>query len=304
MTDIFKTATLPDEGLSIGIALTTATCREATRLHELKATSSIALGRLISCTALAGLMQEKPGALSMQIVSNGRLKQLYADVTATGHLRGYVLAPDLDLPLFSNEAQNGRRAIAAGFGSGHLSVIRNADVHDFAQSTTELVHKEVDTDVLHYLETSDQNATALRADTLLDAHGNVDLSGAILVQALPDANLETLEKLREKLASDQWVELLQKHARRHELDAILETFCPKAQWTPKQSPLQWQCRCSFERVLVALKMMTATELAEMVNDRQEASVNCHFCNKTYEVSPENLEKALTDLIIEQGTTQN
>ena len=114
MTDNFKIATIPNQGLSIGIALTTATCREAARLHELKSTSSIALGRLISCTAIAGLMQDKPGGLSMQIVSNGRLKQIFADVTVAGQLRGYVFAHDLDLPLFSTEAVNGRRSIAAG----------------------------------------------------------------------------------------------------------------------------------------------------------------------------------------------
>ena len=111
MSDILRIATIPNEGLSIGIAITTATCREAARLHELKSTSSIALGRLISCAALAGLMQDKPGALSMQVVSNGRLKQIYADVTADGKLRGYVNAPDLDLPRFSTEPIDGRRAI-------------------------------------------------------------------------------------------------------------------------------------------------------------------------------------------------
>ncbi len=304
MQDILKIATVPNEGLTIGIAMTASTCREAARLHELKATSSIALGRLISCTALVGLMQEKPGALSMQIVSNGRLKQVYADVTAVGDLRGYVQTPDLDLPLFSNEAPTGRRAIAAGFGVGHLSVIRNADIHDFVQSTTELIHKEVDTDVLHYLEQSDQNLTALQADTLLNEHGNVDLAGAIFVQALPNPNLQLLESLRKQLEDGLFVKLLQKHGRAGELNAILESFCPTAQWTPKVHPLRWKCRCSYERVLVALKMMSATDLAEMVDERKEASVNCHFCNKNFTVSPEDLEKVLTDLIIDKGTARN
>jgi len=304
MTDNFRIATIPNQGLSVGIALTTATCREAARLHELKSTSSIALGRLISCTAIAGLMQDKPGGLSMQIVSNGRLKQVFADVTVAGQLRGYVFAHDLDLPLFSTEAVNGRRSIAAGFGTGHLSVIRNADVHDFVQSTTELIHKEVDADILHYLETSDQNVTALRAETLLDEHGNVDLSGALMVQALPEADLETLAALRTALDSGQFTDLLQQHGRSGDLDAILKAFCPEAVWTPQEYSLTWKCRCSFDRVLVAIKMMGPTDLAEMVNERKDASVNCQFCNKTYTVSPSELEKVFTDMIVDKGTAQN
>ena len=51
MTDVFKTASILDQGLSIGVAITTDTCHEAARVHQLQATSAIALGRLLTCTA-------------------------------------------------------------------------------------------------------------------------------------------------------------------------------------------------------------------------------------------------------------
>ncbi|MED5464993.1 MAG: Hsp33 family molecular chaperone HslO [Myxococcota bacterium] len=302
MTDVFKTASIPDHGLSIGVAITTDTCREAARVHELQATSAIALGRLLTCTAIAGLMQEKAGALSMQIISSGRFNQAYADVTAEGNLRGYIHATDLDLPLFSTEAPQGRRSIAPGFGPGHLSVIRNADVHDFVQSNTELTDREVDSDVAHYLQASDQNATILRADVLLDDNKQVFAAGGIIVQALPGGNLDALKEYGERLHNDALPALLQGH--QNDLDALLQAFCPDATPAGPGTPLTWQCRCSDERVLGALNMMSPEDLAEMVNERKSVSLTCQFCNKIYTVSPEGLEKVFTDTIIQRGNQHN
>lgn len=302
MTDIFKTAILRNHGLSLGVARTTLTCREAARLHGLKTTSKIALGRLLTATAITGLLQERSGALSMQIVSSGRFRQVYADVTTEGDLRGYIDTTDLDLPLLSHESPEGRRSIAAGFGEGHLSVIRNADVHNFVQSNTELRHREVDTDVLHYLETSDQNASALRAEVLLTPEDDIAVAGGVVIQALPHANAEKLLELREKMKGDLLPTLLLNHS--GDLDEFLLRFCPEATWTAQSTPLRWQCRCSRERVAHALKMLNPDELADLVNERKDISLDCHFCSKSFNVSPEELEQVFTDLVIAQGTEQN
>jgi molecular chaperone Hsp33 len=302
MTDIFQIALLKEHGLSIGIARTSLTCREATRLHDLKITSQIALGRLLTSTAIVGLMQESRGALSMQIISSGRFKQVYADVTAEGHLRGYVDATDLQLPLLSTESAHGRRSIAPGFGPGHLSVIRNADVHNFVQSNTELIHREVDTDVLHYLETSDQNASALRAEVLLDDNSAIDTAGGIAIQSLPHADAGMLEKLRERLQADSFPEVLRAHL--GDFDQLLSRFCPEATWTTQPTALKWKCRCSQERVTNALRMLSPDDLGELVNDRKAVSLDCQFCSKSFTVSPEKLEQVFTDIIIAQGTQKN
>lgn len=302
MTDVFKTASIRDHGLSIGVAITTDTCREATRVHELQATSAIALGRLLTCTAIAGLMQEKAGALSMQIISSGRFNQVYADVSPEGSLRGYIHATDLDLPLFSTEDPKGRRSIAPGFGPGHLSVIRNADVHDFVQSNTELTQREVDTDVAHYLQASDQNATILQADVLLDENKQIFAAGGIIIQAMPGGDLDALKQWGERLHGDALPALLRSH--QHDVSALLRAFCPDATPAGQDTPLEWQCRCSSERVLTALNMMSPEDLAEMVNERKSVSLTCQFCNKIYSVSPEGLEKVFTDTIIQRGTQHN
>ena len=302
MTDIFQIALLKEHGLSIGIARTTLTCRESARLHGLKVTSQIALGRLLTSTAIVGLMQERSGALSMQIVSSGRFKQVYADVTPEGHLRGYIDTTDLELPLLSTESSRGRRSIAPGFGAGHLSVIRNADVHNFVQSNTELVHREVDTDVLHYLETSDQNASALRTEVLVDNNDVIDVAGGLAIQALPHADAEMLQTLRERLEADTFPELLRDHF--GDLSQFLGHFCPEATWTPQSTPLKWKCRCSRERVTNALRMLSPDDLGDLVNDRKAISLDCQFCSKSFTVSPEELEQVFADLIIAQGTQKN
>ncbi len=278
--DVFLPALLRSARLSVGVATTTEVCRAAQAAHSLGPTAAIALGRLLTASALAGLIQPKAGGLSLQVLGQGRLGQAFADVTMEGHLRGYVRNSQLALPLLPGEQPQGRRRIGHAVGTGMLSVIRLGEGSEFVQSTTELLSGEIDEDVEHFLQSSEQIATCLRCDVLLDEQERVRAAGGVLVQALPRADTTALADLRQALATDQLTDAVSTT----DGAGILEQLLPGARSIAAPQPLAWQCRCSYERVLAALRTLATEELADAVEKAEAPTVTCDFCGKRFNVT--------------------
>ncbi|MBN2360625.1 MAG: Hsp33 family molecular chaperone HslO [Deltaproteobacteria bacterium] len=281
-SDLLLPGVIRGAELVVAVATTTEVCRAAQAVHELAPTSSVALGRLISAASLSSLLVQKPGITSLQIVCSGRLGQAFAEVTHRGAIRGYVKNPRLDLPLIAPPDQEPRRSIALGIGDGLLAVTREAVDTHFTQSTVPLISGEIDLDVEHFCVTSDQIPTALACDVLLDDDGAVALAGGLIVQAMPGADLDRLRQLRAQLIDGELARLLDHHA--GDAADMLRALVPEVVAVARPLELEWRCRCSYQRVLDALALLSPDELGQMAEMGEAASINCDFCRKSYEVS--------------------
>jgi molecular chaperone Hsp33 len=287
MADTFIRGLLRDQDVVVSVAVTTKLCREAQHLHELAATSAVALGRLMTATVLTGLAQKKLGALSLQVVSSGRLKQIFSDITDTGNVRGFVRPTDLGIPPLSEEQRTGRRTLSHAVGGGVLSVIRTTSEEPHSQSSTELVAGEIDVDVEHFLETSDQIPSTLATDVLLDAEDRVVMAGGALAQAMPGGQSRALTRARSLLSLGGFSRLLSSSA--GDANRLFAAVFPEAKRID-DSAVRWQCRCSMERVLASLTMLEPSDFADLVNQNKGAQVTCDFCGTAYPVTPEQIRR--------------
>ncbi len=57
----------------------------------------------------------------------------------------------------------------------------------------------------------------------------------------------------------------------------------------EQVPTHFYCNCDKARVEKALISIGRKELQEMIDEGKSIEVNCHFCNKNYEFTVEDLE---------------
>ena len=57
-------------------------------------------------------------------------------------------------------------------------------------------------------------------------------------------------------------------------------------------PARFFCNCSKERIEKALISVGKKELKEMIDDGKTIEVNCHFCNKHYPVTVDELKNLL------------
>ena len=59
-------------------------------------------------------------------------------------------------------------------------------------------------------------------------------------------------------------------------------------------PVGFSCNCSKDRVRKALISIGREELQSMIDDGKEIEVNCHFCNKNYNFTVDELKEMIQD----------
>ena len=59
-------------------------------------------------------------------------------------------------------------------------------------------------------------------------------------------------------------------------------------------PTQFHCNCCRERVEKALISIGRKELNEMVQEGKDIEMNCHFCNKNYNFTVEDLKRIIRE----------
>lgn len=291
MDDLLIRANTGASRIEVAVFTSTTLVQEGCGAHGLGGTSAIALGRLLTATALVGLTSKRPGVTSIQILSQSRIGQVFADVTEHGWLRGYVRNTTLNYPLILNEDLEGRRTIGPAVVPGQVSVVRMGDRGQYLQSATPLRDGEVDTDVDHFLNQSDQVASVLRTDVLMGKSGDIKAAGGILIQALPDTPLEDMESLQDLLEKGLVTRALRDGKDAH---GLLETIAPGATETdPRVVPI-WRCRCSREKVVATLGMLDAMELASMVAEDRPVEVKCELCNTEHVISVDEVAEIMKD----------
>ncbi|BAQ66335.1 Hsp33 family molecular chaperone HslO [Geminocystis sp. NIES-3709] len=294
MADQLIRATAANGGIRAVGVITTKAVEEARRRHNLSYVASAALGRAMSSgLLLASNMKREGSRVNINIRGNGPLGSLLVDAGLDGTVRGYVQNPLVELPPNSI----GKLDVGGAVGNeGYLYVIRDVGYGYPYSSTVELISGEVGEDIANYLATSEQTPSALLVGVFVSKEG-VTASGGILLQVLPKAAedptlVATLESrvsqlkgftplLRQgKTLSDIFKDLLG--------DFDLEIF-------PEVQMVRFDCGCSFNRILGALKMLGVEELEDMILKDGGAEATCHFCGEVYQANVEHLTQLIEDL---------
>lgn len=294
MADQLIRATAADGGIRAVGVITTRLTEEARGRHKLSYVATAALGRTMSAGLLLASNMKRPGSrVNIRVKGNGLLGGLLVDAGLDGTVRGYVDNPDVELPPNSK----GKLDVGGAVGKeGYLYVVRDVGYGYPAASTVELVSGEIGEDVAHYLATSEQTPSALVVGVFVGAEG-VTASGGILIQVLPKAARDEalVEVLESRVASlSGFTPLLQAGL---SLPEIFEQLLGDMELNilPETQLVRFNCGCSFDRVLGALKMLGEAELQDMIEKDRGAEATCHFCGEVYQASSDELAQLILDL---------
>lgn len=300
MPDQLIRATAADGGIRAVGVITTRLTEEARQRHKLSYVATAALGRTMSAgLLLASNMKQPESRVNIRVKGSGPLGGILIDAGLDGTVRGYVDNPTVELP------PNGKGKLDVGGAvgrDGYLYVIRDIGYGYPYSSTVELISGEIGDDVSHYLVTSEQTPSALVLGVFVGADG-VTAAGGILVQVLPkvardEALVQTLESRVSALSG--FTPLLQAHKTLPEiLDQLLGDM--GLQILPQTQMVRFHCRCSFDRVLGALKMLGEAELQDMIEKDNGAEATCHFCGEVYQASSHQLAQLIVALQAESGS---
>jgi molecular chaperone Hsp33 len=278
---------------AVGIISTRLT-EEARQRHKLSYVATAALGRTMSAgLLLASSMKRENSRVNIRIKGNGPLGGLLVDAGLDGTVRGYVFNPDIELP----PNPQGKLDVGGAVGDeGFLYVVRDIGHGYPYSSTVELVSGEIGEDLTHYLFTSEQTPSALLVGVFVGADG-VTAAGGILLQIMPkaaqdEALISTLEARIAELKG--FTPLLREGKTLPEIfesllgDLGLEIF-------PDVQLVRFDCRCSFDRVLSALRTLGKAELLDMIEKDGGAEATCEFCGEVYQATDQHLSELVQDL---------
>ena len=294
MTDKLIRAVAADGGIRAVGVITTDLTEEARRRHKLSYVATAALGRsMASGLLLASSMKKEGSRVNIHVKGDGPLGAILADAGLDGTVRGYVQHPSVELP----PNDKGKLDVGKAVGhNGYLHVVRDVGYGQPYSSTVSLVSGEVGEDVASYLVTSEQTPSALLVGVFVGEMG-VTAAGGILLQIMPKAAtdralVELLESRVSQLSG--FTPLLQAgktlRSIMRELLGDLELFI-----FPESYPISFQCGCSWNRVLGALKMLGEAELQDMIEKDKGAEAICQFCGEVYQADETQLSQLITDL---------
>lgn len=264
----------------------------ARSIHKTTPTATAALGRVLTAASMMGNLQKvENGALTLQIKGGGPLGTLLATSDAVGNVRGYVHNPSITLL----EKYAGKLDVGAAVGTdGMLTVIRDLQMKEPYIGSVALVSGEIGDDVTAYFAQSEQTPTACALGVLVDTDQSVKVAGGYLIQLLPGAPDEAIDKLEAGIQKAGAVtpmladgltpeEILTRVMSDFELE-FLET-----------TPVAYKCYCSRERVTATLIAIGKKDLQEIADDGEPITIECQFCDTTYRFTPEEIRDLLATL---------
>lgn len=275
--------------ISVICADTTNLVEKARETHDLSPVVTAAFGRMLTITAIMGVeMKNIKDKLTVQIKGNGPMEMMVATTNNFPRVKGYVANPQVDIPL--NEF--GKLDVSGAVGyKGYINVIKDIGLKDPYIGISPLTSGEIADDFANYFVNSEQRNSAVALGVLVDKNG-VRSAGGYLINPMPDATEEEISQVEQaifkagaisKMLDEKLTlkEIAQKITGDENVEIIEENITPI-----------YQCDCSKEHMADSLATIGKEELKDIIETDGKAEIVCHFCNKKYHFSKQELEEIL------------
>ena len=278
--------------ISITCANTTNLVEEARKIHDLSPVATAAFGRLLTIASIMGNeMKNQNDKMTIQIKGNGPIGTMLVTANNIPQVKGYVGDAHVDLPL--NEF--GKLDVGEAVGhEGYINVIKDIGLKEPYIGVSPLVSGEIAEDFANYFVNSEQRQAAVALGVLVDRNG-VKSAGGYLITPMPDATEEEIGKVEQAifkagamskmLNENLSLEDIAKKVTGDENIEILEDNI-----TP-----EYKCDCSKEHMKDALISIGKKDLEEILKEDGKAELMCHFCNKKYTFTKEELEEIILEI---------
>ena len=197
MSDYIVRATAADAQIRAFACTTRELVEQARRAHNTSPVVTAALGRLLSAGAMMGSMLKGDKDLrSLAVTGDGRLPGLTVTADSKGNVKGYANVPDVILPANSV----GKLDVAGAVGAGVLNVIKDMGLKEPYVGQTALQTGEIAEDLTYYFAASEQVPSSVGLGVLMEKDNTVRQAGGFIVQLMPFAEDEVIDRLEKNLS--------------------------------------------------------------------------------------------------------
>jgi molecular chaperone Hsp33 len=293
-------------------AVTTQMVSEACRRHRAFPTAAAALGRALTGGLLMGAGAKDLEKITLHFHCNGPVGNIIVQADPEGRVRGYVTNPAAD-PVNGNS--RGKLDVRAIVGGGMLHVFRDAGfeiglMKEPYRGMVPIVSGEIGEDIAYYLAKSEQINSAVGLGVMVEFENGTNeeslssvgaalermrirAAGGFIIQVMPSAEENLIAKIEGQIAqapaSTEMIrsgmtpaEMLRKLV--GDLDLVL---------LEEKEP-RFKCQCSPERARQIIAALGREEIADMIEKDGGAELTCHFCNATYKISADDLNRMIDE----------
>ena len=266
--------------------------RRGAEIQDTTPNATAAFGRALTAASMMGNMQKvENGSMTLQIRGGGPIGTITVVSDPVGNVRGCVTEPHVPLV----EKYPGKLDIGATVGTdGTLTVIRDLQMKEPYVGSVELISGEIGDDVTAYFAQSEQTPTACALGVLVDRDCSVKVAGGYLVQLLPGAPDDVIDRLEAGIQRAGAVTKMLENGMTPE--DILGQVCGELGVVfMETTEVEYKCYCSRDRVTSALISLGRKELEEIAADGKTFPVECQFCDTVYEFTPEDIKELLKNI---------
>lgn len=258
----------------------------AKQIHGLSKIATAALGRTLTATAMMGSMLKGRGeSVTASIRGGGPIGTVLAVSDENSTVKGYVDNPGVDLPRTGPKLPVG----AAVGREGRLSVIKDMHMREPYVGQVNLVSGEIAEDFAMYFTASEQTPSLVSLGVLVSEE-RVQAAGGLIVQMMPGASEAAIQSVEGSAGMFMDISGTMKE---YHLEGAAEQLLSHLQPVMlERRDTRYACDCSRERVERALITLGAEELRDMIQTQHGAQVDCHFCNKRYAFTEDQLQALL------------
>jgi molecular chaperone Hsp33 len=279
---------LCDGQVRVMLCETTETVQRCADIHSCTPVCTAALGRLITGTAMLGIMMKgEKENVTVTVKGDGPMGTLVA-VADHGKIRACADDPKVILPL----REDGKLDVGGAVGHhGRMIVIKDLNMKENYIGQCELVSGEIAMDFAQYFTVSEQQPSLVALGVLVNGAA-VLKAGGLLIQPLPGCPDDVIDQL--ELRSPMFADIS-----REMTFAPIEQLCED--WFRGMNPrilerssVSYTCSCSRERMERALISLGRKELKTLIEEDRGAELVCHFCHGRYFFSTKQLEELLKE----------
>ena len=279
--------------ISITCTNTTNLVEEARKIHDLSPVATAAFGRLLTIVSIMGNeMKSQKDKLTIQIKGNGPIGTMLVTANNIPQVKGYVGDVHVDLPL--NEF--GKLDVGEAVGhEGYINVIKDIGLKEPYIGVSPLVSGEIAEDFANYFVNSEQRQSAVALGVLVDRNG-VKSAGGYLITPMPDATEEEISKVEQAIFNAGAISKMLDENLSLEDIAKKVTGDENIEILEDNITPEYKCDCSKEHMKDALISIGKKDLEEILKEDGKAELLCHFCNKKYTFTKEELGEMITTLL--------
>ena len=263
--------------------------RRGAQIHKTAPNATAAFGRVLTAASMMGNMQKvENGSMTLQFKGDGPIGSIVCVSDPTGNVRGYVYEPNVPLV----EKHPGKLDVGSTVGkNGTLTVIRDLQMKEPYVGSIPLVSGEIGDDITAYFVQSEQIPTACALGVLVDRDCSVKVAGGYLIQLLPGAPDETIDKLEDGIRRAGAVTAMLDAGLTPE-DILGQVMGDLGVLFLETTEVSYKCYCDRDRVTAALISLGRKELEQIADEGKAFPVECQFCDTVYSFTPEDIKEIL------------